>query len=120
MDVRFVGFGLVEIDGRRYDQDLVIEAGRIGKRDKKASKPLHDRYGHTPLSLLERIPWKYPRLVVGTGVDGALPIEDAVFVEARRRGIEVIVLPTEEACAFLAGLDRAGLAATAAILHVTC
>ena len=88
MDVRVLGFGRIEIDGRTYDRDVVVDRGRVGKRHKKASKPLRDRYGHTPLSLLEPIPWDCRRLIVGTGADGALPIEPDVVAEARRRGVD--------------------------------
>ena len=120
MDARLVSFGLLELDGRRYDHDVVIEGGRIGKRSKKASKPLRDRYGHTPLSLLEPIPWACRRLVVGTGADGALPIEAEVFAEAARRGVELVAVPTEEACALLSAAAGPELVRTNAILHVTC
>jgi hypothetical protein len=119
MDARLISFGVLEIDGRRFDRDVVIDRGRVGKREKKASKPLRDRYGHTPLSLLEPIPWACRRLVVGTGADGALPIDDAILEEARRRGVELVAVPTEEACALLSAVD-ADLATTNAILHVTC
>jgi hypothetical protein len=114
---RLLGFGVIEVEGERFERDVVIERGRIRKRDKKASKPLRDRYGHTPLSLLEPIPWDCRRLIVGTGVDGALPIEDGVIEEAERRGVELLAVPTEEACELLADAD---LATTNAILHVTC
>ena len=117
MKARFVGFGVVEIDGRRYERDVVVEGGQVGKRHKKASQPRRDRYGHTPLSLLEPIPWRCRRLIVGTGADGALPIEDEVVAEAARRGVELVALPTDEACDLLSAADPDE---TAAILHVTC
>ena len=117
MRATLISFGILDIDGRRYQRDVVIDRGRIAKRDKKASKPLRDRYGHTPLSLLEPIPWVCRRLIVGTGVDGALPIAPDVLDEARRRGVELIEVPTDEACALLADADPA---TTNAILHVTC
>ena len=98
-------------------RDVVVERGRVSRRHKKESRPLRDRYGHTPLSLLEPIPWECRRLIVGTGVDGALPIDEAVVVEAARRGVELVALPTDEACALLSEVDRHD---TAAILHVTC
>ena len=117
MDARIRGFGRIEIDGRSYDRDVIVDHGRVGKRHKKASKPLRDRYGHTPLSLLEPIPWDCTRLIVGTGVDGALPIEPEVVTEARHRGVDLVAVPTEEACSLLASAD---LRTTNAILHVTC
>ncbi len=120
MQASLIEFGLVEIDGKRYDRDIVIERGRVGRRDKKASKPLRDRYGHTPLSLLEPIPWACRRLIVGTGADGALPIDPDVVAEARRRGVELVAVPTDEACELLSAADAAELTATNAILHVTC
>jgi len=117
MQASLVRFGVLEIEGDRYDRDVVIERGRVGKRRKKASRPLRDRYGHTPLSLLEPIPWDCRRLIVGTGADGALPIDPAVVAEAGRQGVELVALPTEEACALLADAD---LETTNAVLHVTC
>ncbi len=119
MRARLISFGLLEIDGERFDHDVIIEHGRVGKRKKKASKPLRDRYGHTPLSLLEPIPWDCRRLVVGTGADGALPIDEDVIEDADRRGVELVALPTGEACELLSAAD-ADLATTNAILHATC
>lgn len=117
MKASLLEFGVLEIDGERFEHDVVIEGGRVRKRRKKASAPLRDRYGHTPLSLLEPIPWRCRRLIVGTGADGALPIDPDVLTEARRRGVELIAVPTEEACELL---SEANLATTNAILHVTC
>jgi hypothetical protein len=112
-----ISFGILDIDGKRFERDVVIDRGRIARRDKKASKPLRDRYGHTPLSLDEPIPWHCRRLIVGTGAEGALPIVPDVLAEARRRGVELVAVPTDEACELLAGADPA---TTNAILHVTC
>jgi hypothetical protein len=95
----------------------VVDRGLVRKRRKKASKPLRDRYGHTPLSLLEPIPWHCRRLIVGTGADGALPIVEAVVEEAERRGVELAAVPTEDACALLSEADPT---TTNAVLHVTC
>ncbi len=117
MKARVIGFGVIEIDGRRYERDVVIERGRVSKRRKRASRPLRDRYGHTPLSLLEPIPWDSRRLIVGTGVDGALPIDADVAAEAVRRGVELVAVPTPEACHLLSEAD---VDDTAAVLHVTC
>ena len=117
MKARLVSFGLIEIDGQRFDHDVVIRRGRVEKRHKKSSRALRDRYGHTPLSLLEPIPWDCRCLIVGTGADGALPIDGVVFTKAARRGVDLVVVPTDEACALLGDAD---LERTNAVLHVTC
>ena len=117
MDAVLVSFGEVEIDGRRFDHDVVIEHGRIRKRKKAPSKVYRDRYGHTPLSPDEAIPWSARRLIVGTGASGSLPVMPELLAEAARRGVEVVSLPTAEACALLADVPDDDLAA---ILHVTC
>lgn len=46
MKARLLGFGAVEVDGRRY--------------------------GHTPLSSGEHLPWGGRELIIGTGVHGLL------------------------------------------------
>lgn len=117
MKARFLGFGAVEIDGQRYEHDVVVERGRVSRRHKKASRPLRDRFGHTPLSMEEPIPWQCRRLIVGTGALGSLPIVDEVRAEAGRRGVELVAVPTDEACRLLSAADPDD---TAAILHVTC
>lgn len=109
-------FGTIEVDGTTYEHDLVIDRGDLRKRRKGPSKALRSQYGHTPLSLLEDIPWDCRRLVIGSGAAGALPIVDEVAEEAQRRGVELIVLPTSEAIRQLEGAEGD----TNAILHVTC
>ena len=108
-------FGQIRIDAIEYGYDVVIDRGKVGKRKKKASKKFRDAFGHTPLSLEEKIPWKCHRLVVGTG-EGALPVMDEVKREANRRKVELLILPTEDAMKIL----NHRIEMTNAILHVTC
>ena len=108
-------FGSIRIDGVSYDYDVVIDRGEVSKRKKKASKKFREAFGHTPLSLKEDIPWKCRRLVVGTGT-GALPVMQEVQAEAKRRKIELLILPTAEAIEIL----KQKAEGTNAILHVTC
>jgi len=108
-------FGQIRIDGIEYGYDIVIDRGQIHKRKKKLSKKFRGRFGHTPLSLEEEIPWRCRRLVVGTGA-GALPVMDEVRREAERLKVELIILTTEEALEFL----KRRAENTNAILHVTC
>ena len=60
MEVRFLGFGSIEVEGRTYGHDIVIDRGVVRKRSKKPSKPYRDKFGHTPLSADEEIPWGGP------------------------------------------------------------
>jgi hypothetical protein len=117
MECRLVSFGQIEIDGERFEHDVIIEKGRIRKRKKGPSKRHRAEYGHTPLTADEAIPWSARVLIVGTGADGALPIADDFYREATRRGVAVVARPTVEACKMLA---TAGSRSVAAILHVTC
>jgi hypothetical protein len=109
-------FGSIRIEGVTYARDVVIDRGKIGKRKKKASKKFRDEFGHTPLSVEEGIPWNCRRLVVGTGAYGRLPVMKDVKLEAERRKIELVLLPTAEAIETL----RRASEDTNAILHVTC
>ncbi len=117
MDCRLISFGVVEIDGQRYDRDVVVESGKVRRRKKGPSKPQKGEYGHTPLTADEAIPWSAPRLIVGTGASGALPITDDFYREASRRDVEVIARPTAEACDLFSASDPDSVAA---VLHVTC
>src|SRR6476646_4835838 len=70
-------FGSICIDGTTYEYDVVIDRGHIRKRKKKPSRSFRYRFGHTPLSIEEEIPWQCRRLVIGTGT-GALPVMEEV------------------------------------------
>ena len=108
-------FGGIRVDGTVYDHDVVIDRGEIRKRKKQPSKKYRDSFGHTPLSVEEKIPWNCRQLVIGTGM-GALPVMDEVKLEARKRGVELHILPTAKAIEILNGHPKK----TNAILHLTC
>ena len=108
-------FGSIQIDGITYEHDVVIDRGEVRKRRKGPSKQFRDAFGHMPLSLKEKIPWKCHRLVIGTGT-GALPVMDQVKEEARQRKIKLFIVPTTRAIELLTQ-QRAD---TNAVLHVTC
>jgi hypothetical protein len=112
-----VAFGEIQIEGKRYDRDVVIDGGRVSRRRKGPSKSLRDQFGHTPLSVAEAIPWGGHRLIVGTGANGELPIAPDVHAEAKRRGVRVDALPTAQACRLLADMNSEDVYA---VLHVTC
>ena len=109
-------FGSIQIDGVTYRHDVVIDRGEVRKRKKKPSKAFRDKFGHTPLSIGETIPWKCRRLVIGTGANGALPVMKEVTLEAERRKIELLILPTSQAMDILNQQPEEANA----VLHVTC
>jgi len=116
MRIESFAFGRITIDGVTYEHDVVIDHGRVRKRKKKASKKFRDRFDHTPLSIEEDIPWKCDRLVIGTGTYGNLPVMDDVKREAKRRKVDLVIMPTTKA---IEGL-RKRAEHTNAVLHVTC
>ena len=117
MQAELLRFGEIEVDGKRYDHDILIDGGEVRKRKKSSSKRFRDEYGHTPLSVEEDIPWGGTQLIIGTGMYGKLPIMPAVEAEAKRRGIKLVAAPTEQACQLLSSAKHAE---AFAILHVTC
>lgn len=117
MKVQMQRFGEIEVEGERYDYDLVIEQGQIRKRGKGPSKAYRAEYGHTPLSAAELIPWHGQRLFIGTGMYGSLPVMPDVYAAAEQRHIEVVALPTPELCDKLKSLQPEDVNA---VLHLTC
>ena len=117
MEVQLLRFGSIEVEGQEYDHDVVIDRGEVRKRNKKPSKLYSDRFGHTPLSADEDLPWGGSRLIIGTGAYGSLPIMPEVIEEARRRKTDLLAVPTVEACQLIAPLDGQDVHA---VLHVTC
>src|SRR5438105_10428984 len=115
--MRFERFSVrsLEIDGRSYETDVLIDRGEISKRKKKPSKKFREQFGHTPLSVEENIPWKCRQLVIGNGAYGRLPVMQEVRREAERRKIKLLVLPTIEAIE----LSNQNPKDRNAILHVT-
>ena len=67
MKARLVKFVEIEVEGKRYTHDVVIDGGKVRKRKKGPSKQFREKFGHTPLSAGEDIPWGGKRLIVGTG-----------------------------------------------------
>src|SRR5207249_5690926 len=108
-------FGSIQIDSSTYEHDVVINRGEISKRKKKPSKRFREEFGHTPLSVEEKIPWKCRQLVIGTGAHGNLPVMPEVQREAERHKVKLLILPTIKAIEVL----QQDPDDTNAILHVT-
>ena len=85
MKVKELSFGAINIDGKNYFKDIVIHKGKIKKRKKKESKRFRSQFGHTPLSVLENIPWDAKKLIIGTGHSAALPVMEEVKKKLKRK-----------------------------------
>lgn len=115
------GFGWIIIDGRRYEDDVVVTVdGRIDLRPKQLSK----KYGgwHTVLGpeemagLLEGNP---ETLVIACGHFGLLPIRSETRALLAGRGVKLETMRISRALKRYQELARQGKRA-AALLHVTC
>jgi hypothetical protein len=79
-------------------------------------RKFREDFGHTPLSIEEKLPWKCRQLVISTGANGTLPVMKEGEREAERRGVKVLRLPTLHAIDVL----NRDAKDTNAVLHVTC
>jgi hypothetical protein len=114
MKVKNLSFGSITIDGVTYKKDVIIDNGSINKRKKAESKKYSERFGHTPLSTNENIPWNCQRLIVGTGHSSSLPVMDEVCDIAVRKKVELVTMSTPEA------IKHINDPHTNLILHLTC
>jgi len=114
MKVKKLSFGSINIDGKNYFKDIVIQKGKIKKRKKKESKKFRGRFGHTPLSILENIPWDCKKLIIGTGHNSALPVMNEVKEKAKKKGVELVLVSTPDAILYINEKN------TNFILHLPC
>jgi hypothetical protein len=61
------------------------------------SRKFRDEFGHTPLSMKEKKPWKCRRLVIGIGAYCRVPVMKEVKLDVERRHLELVIVPTSEA-----------------------
>src|SRR5437773_250485 len=117
MKARLVKFGEIEVEGKRYMHDVVIDGGKVRKRRKGPSKQFREKFGNTPLWVGEEIPGGGKKLFVGTGVNGAISVMEEFLADARWRGVEVISAFKSEVCELLEQVKK-GQAYV--ILHCMC
>jgi len=111
-------FGWIKLNGDKYKKDIIIHAdGKVTKREKKKSKDLKEKYGHTPLSEreLDFLSQEKPEVVyVGIGHHSALPITPEALSILKE--YETVILPTQEIIEKIEQEKRKMVA----IIHVTC
>jgi hypothetical protein len=105
-------FGRLSVDGTEETRDVIVLPERVVRNWWR-------RDGHAlVLADLEAVLEELPaRLIVGTGAHGRMKPDPATLANLRERGVEVDVLPTDEAVDRYASLNPAE---TAAALHLTC
>lgn len=111
-------FGSITIDGKRYENDVVIRlSGKIKKRKKKLSKAIH---GTSHVISLDEAKHVYDkgakRLIIGTGQTGLVELSDEAGAYFTRKACRVDLLPTRQA------IDAWNQAEGAVIglFHITC
>jgi len=63
-------FASIEVEGSGYENDVVIESGRVRKRKKKRRSHTAMNSGHTPLSADKELPWGGGPPIIGIGTYG--------------------------------------------------
>ena len=110
-------FGLVRVDGVTYNHDLIIDHGTYPQAQEGRLPEVPRRVrAHAALCRGGYPVAMPPAGPIGTGAEGALPVMQQVRDEARRRKVDLVVLPTAQAIGVLAEAR----AHTNAILHLTC
>ena len=107
-------FGRIVIDGRRYNSDVLVFPHRVvSSWWRKEGHQLH-------LNDLEEVVKEGGEvLIVGTGYSGLMRVPAETEESMRRKGFEVIIRPTREACETYNSLVESGKKVVAA-LHLTC
>ena len=107
-------FGSIRIDGKTYHEDLIILPDRViesWRRIRGHELRLDD--------LKEVLEADIDCLIIGTGYYGMVKVLDEVVEYFEKKGVEVVIKPTREACeAYNERVDFGKKAALA--LHLTC
>lgn len=111
-------FGAITIEGTTLDHDIVIRLnGSVKKRKKKLSSAV---YGTSHIVSLAEAKHVYEkgaqRLIIGTGQQGLVRLSEEAADYLRRKGCEVLLLPTAQA---LHEWNKAQ-GAVIALMHITC
>jgi len=113
MRIEVYEFGRITINGRTYQQDVLILPDRV-------IDTWWRRQGHLlQIADVEPILLEAPEvLVVGQGMPGKMEVDRELVNFLAARQIEVVALPTQQACARFNEL--AATRKVAAALHLTC
>ncbi|MFP3868553.1 MAG: Mth938-like domain-containing protein [Desulfobacteraceae bacterium] len=113
MQIEAYDFGQIVIDGKTYRQDVLILPDRVKDdwwRQQSHLLQLQD--------VQEALKAGIEILVVGTGMPGQMRVDKALEDHLRQNNIELVTLPTREACDRFNQLSKSRKAAAA--FHLTC
>ena len=106
-------FGQIVIDGKRYNNDLIVYSGKV-----KAGWWRKEGHLLKIQDLVEVLEAKPEVLVVGTGYYGAMTVPSETRKHVESEEIELIVQKTAEACKTFNQLVTSRKVVAA--LHLTC
>ena len=106
-------FGVIEIDGRTFRNDLLIWPGQI-----KSNWWRRESHFLQLDDVTEALAADPQVLVVGQGAYGRMEVDPVLAAFLQERGIELRAYPTREACQVIN--DLSGKRRLAAALHLTC
>jgi hypothetical protein len=111
-------FGWIEIDGQRYEHDVLLRRdGTVEKRKKKLSKRIYGTSHTISLDEAKHVHEKGANtLIVGSGQHGRVHLSAEAAKHFKRHGVEVLLLPTPKAIdAWNEGPNK-----SIGLFHVTC
>ena len=113
MHIDSYDFGHIVIDGSPYRQDLLIWPGNI-----KSDWWRRESHLLQVDDLAEALVAAPEVLVVGMGNPGRMQVDQTLAAFLKDKGIELVAVPTKEACRLINALT--GKRRLAAALHLTC
>ena len=118
MTIESTTFGVITIDGKTYEHDVVVRlSGEVVKRKKRLSKRL---YGTSHVLSEDEARFLFEKgcdqVVIGSGQFGNVQLSPEAEAYFERKGCEVLLKPTPEAIQMF----NRSRARRIGLFHVTC
>ncbi len=113
MHIDSYDFGQIIIDGVSYREDILIWPGKI-----KSSWWRQESHLLQVGDVTEALAAGPEVLVVGMGQPGRMQVDQGLATFLKEKGIDLVAVPTREACRVINSLS--GKRRLAAALHLTC
>lgn len=113
MKINSYSFGTIEVDGKRFDSDIIIYPDRIdGSWWRREG---HDLALEDIESILD---YKPDVLIIGTGYSGVMRVSPEIRKEIESRGIKIVVEMTGDATRIFNEIS--GKKKVVGAFHLTC